>query len=85
MAPPESQGNVCRSGRGWTENAKKRSVHVSVGGAIMAVERLKKLLRDPDASNADALKAATLIFERVYPTPQTGAAAGDFDICIKEE
>lgn len=57
----------------------------AAAAAILAVERLKKLLRDPDASNADALKAATLVFERVYPTPQTGAAAGDFDICIKEE
>lgn len=56
----------------------------AAAAAILAVERLKKLLRDPDASNADALKAATLIFERVYPT-LPGNAAGDFEISIKEE
>lgn len=57
----------------------------AASAAILAVERLKRLLRDPDASNADALKAATLIFERVCPTPPAGGTAGDFDICIKEE
>ena len=56
-----------------------------VRAALLAVERLSSLVSDPEASNADALKAATLILERVYPVQAGGAALGDFDICVKEE
>lgn len=51
----------------------------------MAVERLSSLVSDPDTSNADALKAATLILERVHPVQAGGGTLGDFDICVKEE
>ncbi|MBR1585053.1 MAG: hypothetical protein IJ662_05895 [Clostridia bacterium] len=54
--------------------------------ALKAVERLKELLENPDTSHADVLKAATLIFERIYPAANGGAAnGGDFEICVKEE
>lgn len=54
--------------------------------ALLAVERLEELLRDPEASRGDILKAAALIFEKIHPqTAGGGAAAGDFEICIKEE
>ena len=50
------------------------------------MERLEELLRDPEASRGDILKAAALIFEKIHPqTAGGGAAAGDFEICIKEE
>lgn len=56
-----------------------------IRAALLAVERLSSLVSDPDASNADALKAATLILERVYPVQAGGTPLGDFDICVKEE
>lgn len=52
--------------------------------AQRAVERLLDLLNDPDASHTDVLKAAALIFERIYPAA-AGGDAGDYEICIKEE
>lgn len=57
----------------------------SLQAALLAVERLIALLSDPDSSNADALKAATLIFEKIHPLPSGSAAAGDFEICVKED
>ena len=56
-----------------------------VKAARLAVERLTQLLRDPEASHADVLKAASLIFEKIYVSPPEGALAGDFDICVKGE
>lgn len=58
----------------------------SIQAALLAVERLSSLLSDPDSSNADALKAATLIFDKIIPI-QTGdgGGAGDYEITIKEE
>lgn len=54
--------------------------------AQRAVERLLKLLDDPEASHGDVLKAAALIFERVLPAVAGGDSAGsDFEICVKEE
>ncbi|MBQ9263730.1 MAG: hypothetical protein IJ189_05905 [Clostridia bacterium] len=55
--------------------------------AQRAVERLLELLNDPDTSHTDVLKAATLIFERIYPAALGGekAAGGDFEICVKED
>lgn len=57
----------------------------SLQAALMAVERLTGLLSDPEASNADVLKAATLIFEKIHVGGGPGAAAGDFEICVKED
>lgn len=57
----------------------------SLQAALLAVERLINLLSDPDSSNADALKAATLIFEKIHPLSSGDAAAGDFEICVKED
>lgn len=54
--------------------------------AILALERIIQLLRDPDASHADVLKTAQLIFDRIYPAQTDGLEnGGDFDICVKEE
>lgn len=53
--------------------------------ALQAVERLLMLLHDPDASHADVIKASSLIFERIYLRQGDGQAAGDFEICVKEE
>lgn len=53
--------------------------------AVTAVERLESLLSDPETSNADAIKAATLVFERIYPAQAGEAITGDFEICMREE
>ena len=53
--------------------------------ALLSLQRLIDLLRDPDTPNADVLKASTLIFERIYPLQSGGAAAqGDFEIVVDE-
>ena len=53
--------------------------------ALLSLERLIELLRNPDTPNADVLKASALIFERIYPLQCSGAAAqGDFDIVLDE-
>ena len=52
--------------------------------ALQAVKRLMRLLQDETASHGDVLKAAALIFERVYPAAN-GDPGGDFEICVKEE
>jgi len=57
----------------------------TVSVALRALERLDALLNDPDTSNAEVIKAATLIFERIYSPHAEGGAAGDYEICIKEE
>ena len=51
--------------------------------ALLAVERVSGLLKNPEATGGEVLKAAQLIFERIY-RPE-GAQMGDFDILIKEE
>lgn len=64
----------------------KRLRETSRQAAQRAVERLKKLLSDPETSNSDVLKAATLIFERVYTAPAEEKTGGsDYEICVKEE
>ncbi len=64
----------------------KRLRETSRQAAQKAVERLKRLLSDPETSNADVLKAATLIFERVYTAQAEDKAGGsDYEICVKEE
>ena len=57
----------------------------SLQAALLAVERLSSLLSDPESSNGDALKAATLIFEKIYPLQSGGGANGDYEICVKED
>ena len=58
----------------------------SLEAALKAVERLTALLDDPETPRADVLKAATLIFERVYPAGAgAGDPGGDYEICVKEE
>ena len=64
----------------------RRLREASRQAAQKAVERLKKLLSDPETSNADVLKAATLIFDRVYTAQAEDKTAGsDYEICVKEE
>lgn len=53
--------------------------------ALRALERLEALLQDPDTANAEVIKAATLIFDRIYSSCAEGGTAGDYEICIKEE
>ena len=53
--------------------------------ALRAAERLRDLLENPDTSPGDVLKAAALIFERIYPAAAGGESGGDFEICVKEE
>ena len=54
--------------------------------ALLAVRRLEKVLRDPETSGADVIKAATLIFDRLYTGGDASAtAAGDYEITIREE
>lgn len=57
----------------------------SLQAALLAVDRLTEMLKDPATSNADVLKAATLIFDRVYPAQASGGASGDYEICVKED
>ncbi len=57
-----------------------------LAAALKAVERLTALLDDPETSHADVVKAATLIFDRVYPAASgAGDPGGDYEICVKEE
>lgn len=53
--------------------------------ALLAVKRLETVLKDPETSGADVIKAATLIFDRVYTGKNDAPAAGDFEILVKEE
>lgn len=71
---------------GRKPDAGKRLQEASRDAALLAVERLRDLLADPDASAADVLKAATLIFDKIYPAAAGGGpTGGDFEICVKEE
>ncbi|NLD82573.1 MAG: hypothetical protein GX637_00255 [Clostridiales bacterium] len=64
----------------------KRLRESSREAAEEAVRRLKELLDDPDTSHADVLKAAALIFDRVYPAAAAEKeAGGDYEICVKGE
>ena len=83
VSSPNREREVKGAGRKRNDAAALREK--SLQAALLAVERLSALLSDPEASNADALKAATLIFERVYPAQAGGGATGDYDICVKEE
>lgn len=66
--------------------AAKRLKHTTEKAALRAVEKLLDVLDNPESSNADVLKAATLIFDRIYPGQAGGdAGAGDYEICVKEE
>ena len=53
--------------------------------AVLALNRLKELLLDPDTSNADVLKASQLIFDRAYAGEARDAPGGDYDIIVKEK
>ncbi len=65
---------------------EKRLRESSREAAEKAVSRLMELLDDPDTSHADVLKAATLIFDRVYPAAAgEKEAGGDYEICVKGE
>lgn len=65
----------------WAGLLKEKSYRA----ALAAVERLTDLLSDPASANGDALKAATLIFEKVCPLPATNGGGGDFEICVRED
>ena len=63
----------------------KRLRETSREAALRAAERLRDLLENPDTAPGDVLKAAALIFERVYPAAAGSEGGGDFEICVKEE
>ena len=61
----------------------KRLQETTQQTAQRAVERLLDLLNDADASHADVLKAAALIFERIYPAAAGGGAhSASLNNCI---
>lgn len=53
--------------------------------ALLAVKRLEQVLKDPETSGADVIKAATLIFDRLYTGKADAAEAGDYEITFREE
>lgn len=53
--------------------------------ALRALERLDALLNDPDTSNAEVIKAAALVFDRIDSSHAEGGTPGDYEICIKED
>lgn len=53
--------------------------------AMTALERLMDVLSDPEASNADVLKAATLVLDRMQKSGDAGAPSGDWEITVKED
>lgn len=68
------------------KDAGERLRQQGTEAAALAAERLVELLQNPDTSPADVLKAATLIFDRVYPAVAgSQEAGGDYEICVKEE
>lgn len=66
-------------------SARERLRAKTLQAAIRAVDRLQRLLRDENTSNADAIKAAALILDRVPQEKGSDAPAGDFEIVLKEE
>lgn len=68
-----------------TQNRGKQLQDTAQLAALRAAERLLSLLEDPDASHGDVIKAAALVFERVYPSSAGGMEGGDYEICVKEE
>ena len=57
----------------------------SMAVALRALERLDEMLLNPDTSNAEALKAAALIFDQLDAIAPEQSGNGDYEICIKEE
>ena len=53
--------------------------------AMTALERLKDVLSNPESSNADVLKAATLVLDKMQQTRETGGPSGDWEITVKED
>lgn len=53
--------------------------------AVTALERLMDVLSSPDSSNADVLKAATLILDKMQKSGDAGAPSGDWEITVKED
>ena len=81
VSSPERE--VRQAGRKKDDAAALRKKSMSV--ALRALERLDDMLLNPDTSNAEALKAAALIFERLDAMPPEQSGNGDYEICIKEE
>jgi len=57
----------------------------TVSVALRALERLDALLNDPDTSNAEVIKAAALVFDRIDSSHAEGGTPGDYEICFKED
>lgn len=66
------------------KQARERLREKTLQAAIRAVERLQRMLRDENTSNADAIKAAALVLERVPSEETEGSGAGDYEIVLKE-
>ena len=65
------------------KNAAQALRDKTLQAALTAVERLRTLLRDPESSHGDVLKAAAMIFDRV--SFQQQGETGDFEIVVREE
>ena len=66
-------------------NARDRLRAKTLQAAIRAVDRLQRMLKDETTSNADAIKAAALILDRLPQDKGSDAPAGDFEIVLKEK
>ena len=66
------------------KNAAQSLRDKTLQAALVAVDRLRALLRDPQSSQGDVLKAAAMIFDRVS-LQQGGGGSGDFEIVVKED
>lgn len=63
---------------------RERFREKTLRAAIMAVERLQQLLRDEATSNADVIRAATLVFDRLAEEKGESAMPGDFEIVLRD-
>ena len=79
---PWPEGEVMHSA--MRKQARERLREKTLQAAIRAVERLQRMLRDENTSNADAIKAAALVLERVPSEGTEGSGAGDYEIVLKE-
>lgn len=50
---------------------------------LIGLERLKSILSDPEAANADVFKGLSLLFERIYQREGADGPLGDFEIRLK--
>lgn len=65
-----------------TENGAERVRVLSERAAAAAIRRVTRMLNDGDTPSGDALKAAALVFEKIY-RPAAESADAPFDIRVE--